>query len=99
MSQAVNIRKTDSPFHDPVQSYRFVSVEEKWFFMTREGSMHGPYATLSSAEVALEIYLSDLLLAESANDSSHQPLPSYSAEELSDNVTYAKHLFDGRWKN
>jgi len=97
MDQADNIRRTDSPFHDPVQSCRFVGVDGRWFFLTREKKMQGPYATRISAETALEIYLAERCIEEPANDNS-ATLPTYSAEELSSNVTYAKHLFEDRWK-
>lgn len=59
--------------------------------------MRGPYATRVSAETALEIYLTELCVNEPANNSAEM-LPTYSAEELRSNVTYAKHLFEDRWK-
>lgn len=96
MDQAFNIRKTDSPFHDPVQSCRFVTVENNWFFLTREKNMQGPYSCRDSAEIALEIYLSELCLNELASGTEAK-LPSYSAEELKNNVAFAKHLFTERW--
>ena len=99
MTQELNIRKTDSPFHDPVQSSRFVIVEEKWFFLTREKNMQGPYANRPSAQTALDIYLDELCISESANDNNKPTeLPTYSAEELENNVAFAQHLFEDRWK-
>ncbi len=104
MSEQATIRKTDSPFNDPVQSCRFVEMENKWFFMTREKTVQGPYATRNSAAVALEIYLSELAI--SGIESGHgkiqpgkQPFSTgYHVEELK-NVIRGPRAFGQEWRD
>ena len=69
MSTEFQIRKTDSPFHDPVQSCRFVEIDGKWFFMTREKQLEGPFATKAGAEMALDIFLGEVSPSEPHNNS------------------------------
>ena len=96
MNQAVSIRKTDSPFHDPAQSSRFVEMENNWFFLTREKTMQGPYATKESARVALDIYLAERGGSEQEHEISAAP-QTYSVEELQSNVINAEKNFHNRW--
>ena len=62
-------RKTDNPDHHSwYRSERLVNDSGKWFFLTREGNLEGPFECEQDAVEQLEVYVSlavnDLLLAE-----------------------------------
>ena len=59
MSNTTKTRATDSPFNDPTQSSRFVELNGKWFFMTREHDLQGPYASKAVAETAVQVYIAE----------------------------------------
>lgn len=83
MSETSSIRKSDSPFHDPVQTCRFVTIDGNWFFMTRENGVRGPYATRAGAETALDIYLQE----EISGSTNNLPITNsqYQVDDLADN--------------
>jgi len=41
----------------PPRTRRFYSNGSEWFFITRSGKHHGPYAHFTEAETALKLYL------------------------------------------
>lgn len=92
MSTVSRIRRSDSPFHDPVQSPRFIKLKCNWFFLTREKGMHGPFETQIGAETALEVFLEDLSTArlkqpENRPQSTYTSTPKYQVDEISiDNI-------------
>lgn len=59
MSNTTKIRSTDSPFNEPAQSSRFVELNGKWFFMTREHGLQGPYASKTEAETGVQVYIAE----------------------------------------
>ena len=59
MSDTTKTRSTDSPFNDPTQSSRFVELNGKWFFMTREHGLQGPYETKAGAETGVQVYIAE----------------------------------------
>lgn len=79
MSNKPSIRKSDAPFNEPVQSSRFVDLDGKWYFLTRERDLQGPYATRAGAEVALEIYLKEGL---NGGTEQPEPLAGYEVDEV-----------------
>jgi hypothetical protein len=48
----------------PFRSGRFFSVEGRWFFTTREGVDHGPYASKEEAEAELTLFLRGIAIAD-----------------------------------
>ncbi len=41
----------------PPRKRRFYTKNNEWFFVTRDGQHHGPYAHYTDAEAALKLYL------------------------------------------
>ncbi|MGB5326035.1 MAG: DUF6316 family protein [Pseudomonadales bacterium] len=81
MSDKPSNRKSDSPFHDPTQSSRFVEIGGKWYFLTRERNLQGPYATKAGAEVALDVYLNEGI-SSSRSKQENAKLQSYDVDEV-----------------
>ncbi len=48
----------------PSRCERYFSMENEWFFSTREGSSVGPFTSLESANIGLNDYLEFLKLAK-----------------------------------
>lgn len=58
MTTASNkIRKTDAPFAQPIQTSRYLEINDDWFFFTREKDLLGPYRTRVIAEHAVKVYI------------------------------------------
>lgn len=58
---SIKVRKGDSPFHEPKhQSNRFVQLHDKWYFLTREKGLQGPFVNELTAKIGLAVYMDDL---------------------------------------
>ena len=51
------MRKGDTEPHSRFRENRFFHSMEEWYFVTREGTVEGPYEHRAAAEENLEIYL------------------------------------------
>ena len=54
------MRKGESEPHNRVRESRFFHSMEEWYFLTREGTVEGPFAERTDAVKGLESYLEDL---------------------------------------
>ena len=50
-------RKSDDPESIHFQAYRISSINNEWYFVTREGENVGPFMSKPAAEKALEKFL------------------------------------------
>lgn len=82
----MKIRKSDSPFYEPVQSNRYVCVEGKWFFLTREKAMQGPFETKDAAADELTGYLLEAEL--------NAPAPKRQPEASAVSAAYPRGWFE-----
>lgn len=57
----------------PFRSGRFFCVDTAWYFACREGLDHGPFASKTEAETALQDFLENL---ETISGASHPALAS-----------------------
>jgi len=48
----------------PFRSGRFFSIENKWYFSSREGIDHGPYDSKHDAEVNLDCFINNIMRVE-----------------------------------
>lgn len=69
MNMMADIRRTDSEARKWFRSSRFFKEGASWFFYTREGTMEGPFDTLSTAETRLEEYVKIMRSGFMPNDS------------------------------
>ncbi len=54
------LRKGESEVHTRVRESRFFHSLEEWYFLTREGTVEGPFDERTDAEAGLESYLAEL---------------------------------------
>ena len=59
--KTIKVRKTDAPFLQPIQSNRYLEINNDWFFFTREKDLLGPYRTHLIAEHAAMVYIDKML--------------------------------------
>lgn len=80
--------KIKQAFQEPVNSSRFVQVENLWYFATRESGVLGPYQSYTGAVEALRIHLSNV-------DNGNCAIPQNSAIEVEEldanNLVFWKH--------
>ena len=82
MTTASNkIRKTDAPFAQPIQTSRYLEINDDWFFFTREKDLLGPYRTRVIAEHAVKVYIDKM---EHQEDSAVQAKKADNVTELKD---------------
>ncbi len=55
--KTIRIRQTDAPFLQPIQSNRYLEINDDWFFFTREKDLLGPYRSHLIAEHAVMVYI------------------------------------------
>lgn len=56
----------------PYRTGRFFCVDSNWFFSTREGLEHGPFATREKAQRECQIYINICLQVENRLDKGDQ---------------------------
>lgn len=54
------MRKGESEPHTRVRESRFFHSMEEWYFLTREGTVEGPFNERTDAEQGLQSYLANL---------------------------------------
>ncbi|MDA8694215.1 DUF6316 family protein [Pseudomonadales bacterium] len=59
--KTIKVRKTDAPFLQPVQSNRYLEINNDWFFFTHEKDLLGPYRSHLIAEHAAMVYIDKML--------------------------------------
>lgn len=59
--KTIKVRKTDAPFLQPIQSNRYLEINNDWFFFTREKDLLGPYRSQLIAEHAAMVYIDKML--------------------------------------
>jgi len=71
-------KKVQQAFQQPLNSSRFVQVEGRWYFATRESGICGPYQSYTGAVEGLHIHLSNL-----DNDTCKATVPNeFEVEEI-----------------
>lgn len=55
-----DLRKGDSEPQPRFRKSRFFHSLDQWYFITREGTVEGPYRDKTHAEDMLKVYLNDL---------------------------------------
>ena len=66
-----NIRKTDAPFTQPIQTSRYLEINDDWFFFPREKDLLGPYRSRRIAEHAVNVYIDKIERQAEASQAPH----------------------------
>ena len=88
--KTIKIRQTDAPFLQPIQSNRYLEINDDWFFFTREKDLLGPYRSHLIAEHAVMVYIDKMVLI---NDNVKSPGAMVDKADTSkeSNILYFKH--------
>lgn len=88
-----SIRKSDAAFIQPIQSSRYLEINDDWFFFTREKDLLGPYRSKTIAQHAVKVYINkiDPEEASAQNTKSASVSSTERGEAMQDNVVYFKH--------
>ena len=97
--KTIKIRQTDAPFLQPIQSNRYLEINDDWFFFTREKDLLGPYRSHLIAEHAVMVYIDKMVRINNQTHSPGADMPkAYAAShEKSDaatkksNILFFKH--------
>ena len=95
--KTIKIRQTDAPFLQPIQSNRYLEINDDWFFFTREKDLLGPYRSHLIAEHAVMVYINKMIRISHQKQSSHAHTGMTNDEVKSDeqskksNILYFKH--------
>ena len=87
----IKIRQTDAPFLQPIQSNRYLEINNDWFFFTREKDLLGPYRSHLIAEHAVMVYIDKMVRISEGEASSGSPLNKNVQLNKSSNILYFKH--------
>ena len=74
--KTIRIRQTDAPFLQPIQSNRYLEINDDWFFFTREKDLLGPYRSHLIAEHAVMVYIDKMVRINN-----HKPSPDTESAE------------------
>lgn len=69
--KTIKIRQTDAPFLQPIQSNRYLEINDDWFFFTREKDLLGPYRSHLIAEHAVMVYIDKMVRISHHKQSPH----------------------------
>ncbi len=98
-----SIRQSDAPFLQPIQSSRFLEINDDWFFFTREKDLLGPYRSKPIVEHAVKVYINKMQPADKgtsnnnaaksglSKDKRSEDGSASSDKEIKNNVVFFKH--------
>lgn len=98
-----SIRQSDAPFSQPIQSSRFLEINDDWFFFTREKDLLGPYRSKPIVEHAVKVYINKMqpedketrnnkaALSGVSKDKGSGDGSAVSGKEIKNNVVFFKH--------
>lgn len=91
--KTIKIRQTDAPFIQPIQSNRYLEINNDWFFFTREKDLLGPYRSHLIAEHAVMVYIDKMLRInkKTAPSTSASVAIKDNQANKNSNVLYFKH--------
>ena len=89
--KTIKIRQTDAPFIQPIQSNRYLEINNDWFFFTREKDLLGPYHSHLIAEHAVMVYIDKMLRIDKKTASTASTLSKDDPTNKNSNVLYFKH--------
>jgi hypothetical protein len=88
--KTIKIRQTDAPFLQPIQSNRYLEINDDWFFFTREKDLLGPYRSHLIAEHAVMVYI-DKMVRINDNVKSPGAMVDKADTGKESNILYFKH--------
>ena len=87
--KTIKIRQTDAPFLQPIQSNRYLEINNDWFFFTREKDLLGPYRSHLIAEHAVMVYIDKMVRISS--QTTGLAVPKEAQANKNSNILYFKH--------
>lgn len=89
--KTIKIRQTDAPFIQPIQSNRYLEINNDWFFFTREKDLLGPYRSHLIAEHAVMVYIDKMLRIDKKTATTASVAVKDDQANKNSNVLYFKH--------
>ena len=89
--KTIKVRKTDAPFLQPIQSNRYLEINNDWFFFTREKNLLGPYRSYLIAEHAVMVYIDKMVRISESTQPSGSPASEDVKANKNSNILYFKH--------
>jgi len=89
--KTIKIRQTDAPFLQPIQSNRYLEINDDWFFFTREKDLLGPYRSHLIAEHAVMVYIDKMVRVNAATQSPGSAINTENSNNNKSNILYFKH--------
>ncbi len=94
MKSETVLRKGDMPFTDPIQTSRYLEINDDWFFFTREKNLLGPYRSKRIIEHAVKLYIRQMKpQTDAANRTIEEINPIDTLREKSERKTRNNVLF------
>lgn len=85
------IRRSDAAFLQPIQSSRYLEINDDWFFFTREKDLLGPYRSRPIAEHAVKVYINKVEPEDKSASNNSANTSELGDRTIKDNVVYFKH--------
>jgi len=89
--KTIKIRQTDAPFLQPIQSNRYLEINDDWFFFTREKDLLGPYRSHLIAEHAVMVYIDKMVRINDSVKSPGSVIDNADSDNKKSNILFFKH--------